>query len=46
MKIWMWLAWKLPRPLVYWATIRLVTWRCNGNPTERPILDSLKVWDA
>jgi hypothetical protein len=44
MKFWMWLAWALPRPLVYWATIRLVTWECEGSPADRSIVDSLKVW--
>lgn len=27
-RFWTWLAWKLPRPLVYWATIR-----CGAHAT-------------
>jgi hypothetical protein len=23
-RFWMWIAWRLPRPLVYWASIRLL----------------------
>jgi hypothetical protein len=40
----MWVAWHLPRWLVYWATIRLTTWQVQGNPADRPVIEALKAW--
>jgi hypothetical protein len=49
-KFWFWLAWRLPRPLVYFATIR-----CWANATtgeygsvDAPaatVADALKRWE-
>jgi hypothetical protein len=30
-KIWIWLAWHLPKDLVYWATIRLMSRATMGD---------------
>jgi hypothetical protein len=49
-KLWIWLAWKLPKPLVYWATIRLGAhatqdqWG-NESPTDLLMMTALKRWD-
>ncbi len=42
--LWICLAWLMPRRLVYWTTIRLVTHNCPGNPTERRIVEALETW--
>ena len=39
-----WLAWKLPRELVKWAAIRVMTYNYNGNPGERTAGESLDAW--
>ena len=47
---WIWLAWKLPRPLTYWASIRLLSsatcgeWS-NESPTTLLAMDALKRWE-
>lgn len=49
-KFWIWLAWKLPRPLTYWASIRLLSsatcgkWE-NESPTTLLAMDALKRWE-
>ena len=30
-KFWEWLSWKLPRRLVYWATVRLIVYGTSGK---------------
>jgi hypothetical protein len=35
-KIWIWLAWHLPRPLVYWAAIRM-----GAHATQDPYSDQI-----
>ena len=44
-----WLAWKLPRRLVYWATVRLMahaTGIYNTMETGKiSILDALRTWE-
>ncbi len=40
-KILTWIVWKLPRPVVYWATVRVATFDYDGNPGERSVLDAL-----
>jgi hypothetical protein len=35
----MWLAWKLPRGLAYWAAIRVITHASYKRPTKK--MDSL-----
>ena len=47
---WIWLAWRLPRHLVYWAAIRLGCnatqdeW-ANESPTDLRMVDALKRWE-
>jgi hypothetical protein len=38
----LWLVWRLPRPVAYWAFIRVATDGCNGNPAEQTCGDALK----
>jgi hypothetical protein len=38
----MWIVWKLPRILVYWCAIRLMTF--NGGCPDRSCSDALKGW--
>ena len=48
-KLWLWIAWHLPRPLVYWCTIRVGCnatqdkW-ANESPTDLLMMDALKRW--
>jgi hypothetical protein len=47
---WIWLAWKLPRPLVYWCAIRLMAKATTGeyaseSPSELLAMTALKKWD-
>jgi hypothetical protein len=48
-KIWMWLAWRLPRRLVYWCAIRLGSYGTRiYREQEVPALlfmDALQRWD-
>ncbi len=39
-----WLAWKLPRELVKWAAVRVMTYECTDDPTTRTAGESLRVW--
>lgn len=41
----MWLAYRLPRRLAYWAFIRVQTFNCQGNPAERAAPDSMDAWE-
>lgn len=48
-RIWIWVAWRLPRPLVMWATVRLIAhatqWQWSSQ--EVPALtamDALNRW--
>lgn len=48
-KLTMWLAWRLPHKLVYWAAIRLMAHATQGqySNTEVPsltVMDALKRW--
>lgn len=50
-RIWMFLAWRMPRSLVYWCAIRLMASATQGewSDTEVPSLttvDALKRWEA
>jgi hypothetical protein len=50
-KFWTWLAWKLPRPLAYWATIRVGVHATTGEYSqtvvpEMPYTDALKRWNT
>ena len=49
-KCWMWLAWRLPKRLVYFAAIRLGAHATGGeysrqNVPELTVLDAIKRWD-
>ncbi len=50
-KFWIWVAWKLPRPLAYWCSIRVGVHATTGPygdtvVPELPMMDMLKRWDA
>lgn len=38
------LSWKLPRGLVYWCFVRVVTENCLGNPGDRTAHDAAESW--
>ena len=47
---WMWIAWKMPRKLVYWCAIRLMAHATTGDHghhivPEVTCLDALNRWD-
>ena len=49
-KIWMFLAWRLPRPLVMWAAVRLGAHATQGKygdefVPELRLMDALKRWE-
>lgn len=49
-KMWQWLAWHMPRPLAYWATIRVGAHATTGQYSnqivpELPFVDALKRWE-
>ncbi len=44
-KFWMWLAWLLPRRLVYWASIRLIS-AATVNQYSNTVVPDLSALDA
>lgn len=49
-KIWIWIAWRLPRELVKWCSYRMgahATTGVHGDTIvpELPLMDALKRWD-
>jgi len=49
-RFWIWVAWKLPRPLVYWCAIRVNAYATTGDyghliVSELLAMDALKRWD-
>jgi len=44
-RIYIWLAWHMPRRLVYWCAIRLAA-RATQPPYEKQEVPELKVMDA
>jgi len=49
-KLWMWVAWRLPRPLVEWCAIRLMAHATQGqwgneSPDAVSVMTALKRWD-
>lgn len=49
-KIYTWLAWRLPRRLVYWASIRLMVAATQGKYSSQIVpdlaaMDALKRWE-
>lgn len=45
-RIWIKLAWLLPRDLAKWAFIRVSTHGEQGNPGDTRALDALNRWGA
>jgi hypothetical protein len=43
-KFWTWLAWRLPRGLVYWCAIRVLTDGHALGPDERKVSEALQAW--
>ena len=41
-----WLAWRLPRIVAYWAFVRVQTANYGGNPSDRSATDAMKSWDG
>lgn len=39
-----WVAWHLPKAVVYWAHVRLAVHAYDGNPGERTCGDASKAW--
>jgi hypothetical protein len=48
-KVCVWIAWKLPKPLVMWCAIRLMAHATTGQYNQEPdsvsIMDALKRWE-
>lgn len=44
-KFWMWIAWRLPKELVKWATVRLFAHATTGEWSDQVVPD-LKAMDA
>lgn len=49
MKLWMWLAWKLPRGLAYWCAVRVISRATTGKYSSQIVpelsaMDALKRW--
>ena len=49
-KIWVWIAWRLPRVLVMWASIRLMAHATQGKwgnecPDGVDVMTALQRWD-
>jgi hypothetical protein len=49
-KFWMWLAWRLPRPLAYWCAIRVNVHATQGPFSNQEVpallaMDALKRWE-
>lgn len=40
-----WIVWRLPRVIVYWSAIRLMTSVNPGHPDDIKASDYLKAWD-
>jgi hypothetical protein len=50
-KIWQWLAWRLPRGLVYWCAIRVMAHATTGRygttvVPELPAMEALSRWET
>ena len=49
-KIWMWIAWHLPRTLVMWCAVRVGSHATTGQYSSQVVpdlsfMDALKRWD-
>ena len=38
------IVWRLPRWVIYWATVRLAVEDWDGNPGERKVVDAMNAW--
>lgn len=50
-RFWMWLAWKAPKRLIYWASIRLMVYATTGKHSyqivpELTAVDALRRWEG
>ena len=50
MKVSRWIAWRLPKKVVYWAAIRLIAYATSGRygntvVPELGAMDALKRWE-
>lgn len=50
-KFWEWLAWRLPKPLVMWAAVRLGAHATTGAYSDTVVpeltfMDALKRWET
>jgi len=50
-KIWMWIAFRLPKPLVMWASIRMIAHATQGEYSSQVVpeltaMDALKRWEV
>jgi hypothetical protein len=48
-KLILWIVWKLPKTIIYWAAIRLMSFATcgqygNDSPTDLPMMEALKRW--
>lgn len=43
-RVLLWIAWRLPRAVAYWAAVRVMVEGYDENPAERPIVDALNDW--
>lgn len=48
--MWKWLAWRLPKRLVYWAAIRLIAFATQGSYSNQIVpdlgaMEALKRWE-
>lgn len=49
-KFWMWIAWRLPKELVKWASVRLLAHATQGKWSDQVVpellaTDALKRWE-
>lgn len=44
-KVLLWFVWRLPKTIVYWSTIRLMTSVNQGCPDDLKPSDYLKAWN-
>lgn len=46
--VWIWLAWRLPRPLAYWAAVRVgaETLPHDRHPDDHTWLAALRRWSG
>jgi hypothetical protein len=49
-RLWMWVAWRLPRQLAYWAALRVIVVATAGrhgatDPGELDVMEALRRWE-